>query len=185
LGRTGFFTGFGFFTKILERRFLLFDLIDSLTCFCYYQETFEEGDSAMVEAKVTLMKDMHFSGAASSGHSLVLDADEQSGGSNRGFRPMELLLVGFGGCTGMDVISILRKKRQNVTGLEMNVKGEKAESHPHVFTTVQIEYVVKGKGVQKEAVERAIALSLDKYCSVGATLGKTAKITHSYRIIEA
>jgi putative redox protein len=138
----------------------------------------------MVEAKVALLSDMQFDGSASSGHHLTMDADSGSGGHNKGFRPMELLLVGFGGCTGMDVISILRKKRENVSGMEMNVKGEKSDAHPHVYREVQIEYVVKGKGIQKESVERAIALSLDKYCSVGATLGKTAKITHSYRIVE-
>ena len=98
---------------------------------------------------------------------------------------MELLLVGFGGCSGMDVISILRKKRQPVTGLEITIKGEKADSFPKIYTTVHIEYIVKGKGVEKEAVERAIALSLDKYCSVGATLAKAGTITHSYRIVEA
>ena len=139
----------------------------------------------MVEAKVKLVTDMEFYGEASSGHHLTLDADSASGGKNRGFRPMELLLVGFGGCTGMDVISILRKKRQDVKGLEMNVKGEKSDTHPHVYREVHIEYVITGKNVQSEAVERAIALSLDKYCSVGATLGKTAKIVHSYRIFEA
>ena len=138
----------------------------------------------MIEARVSLVTNMQFDGSSSSGHMLTMDADDASGGHNKGFRPMELLLVGFGGCSGMDVISILRKKRQNVTGLEMNVKGEKAESYPHVYRDVHIEYVVKGKGVEKEAVERAIDLSLEKYCSVGATLGKTSKITHSYRIIE-
>ena len=138
----------------------------------------------MVEAKISLVSEMQFEGNASSGHHLIMDADDGSGGHNKGFRPMELLLVGFGGCTGMDVISILRKKRQNVSGLEMNVKGEKSHDHPHVYKEVQIEYVVKGTDVQREAVERAIALSLDKYCSVGATLGKTAKITHSFRIVE-
>jgi putative redox protein len=138
----------------------------------------------MVEAKVTLVADMNFEGSSSSGHMLSMDADDVAGGHNKGFRPTELLLVGFGGCSGMDVISILRKKRQNVTGLEMNIKGEKAESFPHVYKEVHIEYVVKGKGVEKEAVERAVNLSLEKYCSVGATLGKTGKITHSYRIVE-
>ena len=137
----------------------------------------------MVEAQVTLVKDMQFSGTATSGHTLTMDADDTSGGGNAGFRPMELLLVGFGGCSGMDVISILRKKRQNVTGLEMNVKGERADSHPHIYKDVHIEYVVRGKEIQKEAVERAIALTLDKYCSVGATLAKTGTITHSYRIV--
>jgi putative redox protein len=139
----------------------------------------------MVEAKVRLIGGMQFKGGSSSGHQLIMDADDSSGGQNKGFRPMELLLVGFGGCTGMDVISILRKKRQDVTGLEMNVKGEKSEAHPHVYREVRIEYVITGKDVQSEAVERAIGLSLEKYCSVGATLGKTAKIIHSYRIIEA
>jgi putative redox protein len=137
-----------------------------------------------VEAKVTLVNDMAFSGSTDSGHTLIMDADEGSGGHNKGFRPMELLLVGFGGCSGMDVISILRKKRQHVSGLEMNVKGEKTEEYPKVYKEIHIEYVVKGKGVQKEAVERAIELSLDKYCSVGATLAKVGKITHSYRIVE-
>jgi len=138
----------------------------------------------MVEARVTLVADMHFEGRSSSGHMLEMDADDVSGGHNKGFRPMELLLVGFGGCSGMDVISILRKKRQNVTGFEVNVKGERADSHPHVYKDIHIEFVVKGKGVDKVAVERALNLSLDKYCSVGATLGKTGKITHSYRIVE-
>ncbi len=138
----------------------------------------------MVEAKVTLDTDMQFTGKATSGHTLIMDADNEAGGKNAGFRPMELLLVGFGGCSGMDVISILRKKRQPVKGLEINVKGEKRDSFPRVYKEVHIEYVVKGKGVEKEAVERAIALSLEKYCSVGATLAGTGTITHSYRIVE-
>jgi len=138
----------------------------------------------MVEAKVILVKDMQFTGKATSGHSLVMDADDNAGGHNDGFRPMELLLVGFGGCSGMDVISILRKKRQSVSGLEITVQGEKAEHAPQVYKEVHIEYIVKGKGVEKEAVERAIALSLDKYCSVGATLAKAGTIKHSYKIVE-
>jgi len=138
----------------------------------------------MVEAKVTLIKNMQFSGKATSGHTLVMDADDNAGGHNAGYRPMELLLVGFGGCSGMDVISILRKKRQSVSGLEINVRGEKAEQAPQVYKQVHIEYVVKGKKVEKEAVERAIALSLDKYCSVGATLARSGTITHSYTIVE-
>jgi putative redox protein len=138
----------------------------------------------MVEAKVMLVEGMQFRGTATSGHTLIMDADDDAGGKNKGFRPMELLLVGFGGCSGMDVISILRKKRQQVAGLEINVKGEKTDEYPKIYKQVHIEYVVKGKGVQKEAVERAIALSLDKYCSVGATLAKAGTITHSYRIVE-
>jgi putative redox protein len=138
----------------------------------------------MVEAKVTLLNNMQFTGTASSGHTLIMDADEDSGGHNTGFRPMELLLVGFGGCSGMDVISILRKKKQQVSGLEINVKGEKSDTAPKIYKEVHIEYVVTGKGVGKGAVERAISLSLEKYCSVGATLAKVGTITHSYRIVE-
>jgi putative redox protein len=138
----------------------------------------------MTEAKVTLVKDMQFDGKAASGHHLTMDADDAAGGHNAGFRPMELLLVGFGGCSGMDVISILRKKRQQVSGLEINIKGEKTSDAPKIYKEIHIEYVVKGIGVEKGAVERAIMLSLEKYCSVGATLAKAGTITHSYRIIE-
>jgi putative redox protein len=152
----------------------------------YYEHisSFIQEGLFMVEARVTLLDDMHFEGRSTSGHRLEMDADEASGGQNKGFRPMELLLVGFGGCTGMDVISILRKKRQNVTGLEMNVRGEKSENYPKIHREVHIEYVVKGAGIQPDAVERAIQLSLEKYCSVGATLAKAGRITHSYRIID-
>src|SRR5512144_2497102 len=104
-----------------------------------------------VEAKVTLVQDMRFDGKATSGHTLTMDADDASGGRNTGFRPMELLLVGFGGCSGMDVISILRKKRQNISGLEISVKGEKTEDYPKIYKEVHIEYTVTGKGVEKEA----------------------------------
>ena len=138
----------------------------------------------MVEATVKLKGDMQFDGTASSGHTITMDADETSGGRNRGCRPMELLLIGFGGCSGMDVISLLRKKRQSVTGLEITVRGEQAESHPRIYSQIHIEYVVRGRAIDKEAIERSIALSLDKYCSVGATLAKTGTITSSYRILE-
>ena len=84
----------------------------------------------------------------------------------------------------MDVISILRKKRQQVTGLEINVKGEQRDESPHIYTQIHIEYIVKGKGVERQAVERSIQLSLEKYCSVGATLAKAGTITHSYKIVE-
>lgn len=138
----------------------------------------------MLEAKVKLLDGMHFEGSATSGHKLDMDSDAGVGGQNKGFRPMELLLVGFGGCSGMDVISILRKKRQNVTAFEINIKGEKRDDYPKTYKEVHIEYIIKGKNIEKAAVERAIELSLTKYCSVGATLAKAGTITHSYKIIE-
>jgi putative redox protein len=138
----------------------------------------------MAEAKVKLVDGMQFVGSADSGHAIVMDAPSSVGGKNTGSTPMELLLTGFGGCTGMDVISILRKKKQNVSRLEMNVKGEMAKGHPHLYTSLHVEYIIAGKDVSEDAVKRAIDLSLEKYCSVGLTLGKAAPITHSYRIIK-
>ncbi len=136
----------------------------------------------MTEAKVTWQGGMQFQGTASSGHILTLDSSAESGGKNAGFRPMELLLVGMAGCTAMDVVSILTKKRQNVSGFEVNVRGERAESHPRVYTEIHVEYVVRGDNISPEAVERAIQLSEEKYCSASAMLRAVARITHSYRI---
>jgi putative redox protein len=136
----------------------------------------------MAKASVTLVEGMQFVGRADSNHAVVMDAPQSVGGMNSGSTPMELVLLALGGCTGMDVISILRKKKQIVGKLEINVTGEMAENHPHMYTSLQIEYLITGKGVSEEAVKRAIELSLEKYCSVGATLGKAAQITHSYKI---
>lgn len=129
---------------------------------------------------------MAFEGAAASGFTLPLDSNPESGGENKGFRPMELLLVGLAGCTAMDVISILRKKRQDVTAFEVRVlNADRADDHPRVYTDIQLEYVVTGRGVEREAVERAVSLSEEKYCSAQAMLGKVAKITHQITVLEA
>lgn len=138
----------------------------------------------MSKARITLVEGMQFSGIAESGHEVMMDAPVSAGGGDRGVRPSELIPVSFGGCSGMDVISILRKKKQEITGFAMDVQGEQAPDHPHKFTSLHISYEIKGRNVSEEAVTRAIELSLDKYCSVGATLGMSAKITHSYRIIQ-
>jgi putative redox protein len=98
---------------------------------------------------------------------------------------MELLLVGLGGCTGMDVISILRKKREPVTGYEVHVSGIRAEDHPMVFVEITVEHIVTGHEIQPEAVARAIQLSKERYCGAGAMLGKVAHLTHTFRIVEA
>lgn len=124
-------------------------------------------------------------GEASGGPAIVVDhvlADEKR--SEGGPRPMELLLIGLAGCTGMDVVSILQKKRQSFTGLQVQVTAERAEEHPRVYTQIHLEYVVTGEGVDPKAVERAIELSDTKYCSASAMLRQAAEITTSYRIVE-
>lgn len=138
----------------------------------------------MLDAKITYIKGLQFIGDSSSGHAIVMDGDPSVGGHNTGPRPMELLLLGAGGCSGMDVISILKKKRQEVTGLEIRVKGKKAEDYPKKFTHITLEFIVKGRDISEEAVKKAIELSMNKYCSVKATLEGAVKIGFSYKIIQ-
>src|SRR5512147_2274951 len=125
-------------------------------------------------AKAVLVGPMRFDAESGSGNRIVMDVGEQDGGQNAGPSPMELLLVALAGCTGMDVISILRKKRQDVTGYTISVRGVRREEHPQTFAAISVEHVVTGKGISPDAVRRAIELSETKYCSVGATLGLTA-----------
>ena len=130
-----------------------------------------------MDAKATWRTGLSFTGsAAGSGFTVPLGADPKVGGANDGFRPLELLAVGLAGCTAMDVISILEKKRQPVTGFEVRVHADLADEHPHVFTKVLIEYVVTGTGVEHEAVERAAQLSGGQYCPSMAMLRKAAPI---------
>jgi putative redox protein len=138
----------------------------------------------MPRAKVKYIDGLQFVGQADSGHAIVMDGDADVGGNNTGLRPMELLLIGVGGCSGMDIVSILKKKREKVTDVEINVNGKKAEDYPQKFTDIDIEFVVKGRNLSDEAVKRAVQLSMDKYCSVKATLEGTAKITYGYKIVE-
>ncbi len=116
-----------------------------------------------------------------SGHAVILDTGPEVGGTDQGPRPMELLLVALAGCTAMDVLSILRKKRQPLEGFAMEVRGERAPEHPKVYTDIDLLYIVKGN-VDPQAVVRAIELSATKYCSVSAMLRKTARIRYRYRI---
>jgi putative redox protein len=126
---------------------------------------------------------MSFVGTASSGFSLPLDTSVEQGGDGGGFRPLELLLVGLGGCTGMDVISILEKKRQNITSFEIRIDGERAVDHPRVYTAITLEYVFGGTNIDPAALERAVSLSEEKYCSAMAMLRKTAKIERKITIL--
>ena len=138
-----------------------------------------------MDASVVWKKGLSFTGtAAKSGFSLPLGASPDVGGENDGFRPSELVLVGLAGCTGMDVISILEKKRQNVTAFEVRVHGERAERDPKKFTSFLVEYVVTGKGIDPNAVERAVELSETKYCTVMATLRCAGPIERKIQIRE-
>jgi putative redox protein len=134
-------------------------------------------------ASATLEAGMSFRGRTSSGFELALDAAPDVGGRERGPRPLELVLLGLAGCTGMDVISILRKMRQDVTGYEVRVRGdERAPDFPTVFTRISVEHVICGHDVNEAAVARAVELSATRYCPVSAMLGKAAEVVHTYRI---
>jgi putative redox protein len=123
-------------------------------------------------------------GEANDGPAIVVDSSGAPFGTHSGLSPMELILVGLAGCTGMDVISILTKQRQPVTGFQVRVEGERADSHPKVYTKIHVEYVVYGEGVEEKAVARAVKLSEETYCSVMGMLHATVDITNSYRIVE-
>jgi putative redox protein len=111
-----------------------------------------------------------------------MDGPQDLGGSNAASRPKEFVLFALGGCTGSDVVAILRKKRVPLKGFEMQIKATQAEEHPQVYTDIHVEYVFYGTGINPADVERAIELSTTKYCSVSAMLRSSVKLTHSYRI---
>jgi putative redox protein len=139
-----------------------------------------------MDAKVVWSKGLSFTGSAEvSGFSLPLGADPEVGGQNNGFRPLELLLVGLAGCTGMDVISILAKKRQEVTAFEVRAHAEQAGDHPRVFTRITIEYLLTGRNIDRASVERAVELSETRYCPAQAMLRKAAGIEMKITIRDA
>lgn len=138
-----------------------------------------------MDAKVTWQGKMSFTGTADTGFQLPLGADPKVGGDNDGFRPMELMALSLAGCTAMDVISILSKKRQQVSGFEVRVHADRADEHPKVFTHMRIEYLIEGHQIDPTAVERAIGLSADKYCPAQQMLSKAVEIEHTYQITES
>lgn len=125
-----------------------------------------------------------FIGEAGSGHSVVMDGAPDAGGRNAGFRPMEMLLVGLAGCSAFDVVHILEKGREPITGCTVAVEAERAPTDPKVFTAIHLTFRVTGRGLAKEKAERAVKLSADKYCSASIMLGKTATVTHSVELID-
>ena len=123
-------------------------------------------------------------GKSHSGHSITMDGPPEIGGNNLGIRPMEMLLLGVAGCTMIDVVTTLKKMRQELTNCETKLSAERADEHPKVFTDIHIEFIVKGHDLDPKKVEKAITLSAEKYCSASIMLGKTASITHDFEIVE-
>lgn len=137
-----------------------------------------------MKVRVKWIEGVAFMGETESGHAFVMDGAPEGGGRNLGPRPMETVLAGTGGCTAYDVVAMLRKSRQDVDDVVLEIEADRAASDPKVFTRIHFHFVVKGRNVRQEAVERAIELSATKYCSASIMLGKTAEITHDFEIVE-
>ncbi|OHC91629.1 MAG: peroxiredoxin [Sideroxydans sp. RIFOXYB12_FULL_59_6] len=137
-----------------------------------------------MKARIKWVEEVSFLGETESGHAVLMDGPPAGGGRNLGPRPMEMLLIGTGACTAYDVVHILKKARQPITDCVVDIQSERAEADPKVFTQIHMHFIVTGKGLKQEQVERAIKLSADKYCSASIMLGKTADITHDFEIQE-
>ena len=138
-----------------------------------------------MNARVRWTTGMRFDGSAESGGAMTMDARPEHGGEGAGPSPMETVLLALGGCTGMDVISILGKMRAPLAGLEIAISADRADEHPRVFTRIALEYVFVGDGLRPEQVSRAVELSQERYCSVSAMLRQAAPLTYSWRIVPA
>lgn len=138
-----------------------------------------------MKARIKWVQDSTFIGESGSGHAIVMDGPPDSGGRNLGVRPMEMLLLGMGGCTAFDVVDILKKSRQDIRDCVVELQAERADSVPKVFTKIHVHFVVTGKGLKESQVKRAVELSAGKYCSASIMLAKMAEITHDFEIVEA
>ena len=123
-------------------------------------------------------------GKSDSGHTITMDGPPESGGENLGVRPMEMLLIGVAGCTMIDVVTTLKKMRQDLSHCETKINAERATDHPKVFTDIHIQFIVKGKDLDSKKVDKAITLSAEKYCSASIMLGEMATITHDFEVVE-
>lgn len=137
-----------------------------------------------MKARIEWKEGMSFLGESGSGHSVLMDGPPEAGGKNLGPRPMEMLLMGTGGCAAFDVVLILKKSRQDISDCVVEIEAERAPEEPKVFTRIHFHFIVTGKQLKPEQVERAIKLSAEKYCSASIMLGKTAELTHDFRIVE-
>ncbi len=138
---------------------------------------------ATVHANVQLIREMEFRGRAPNGHELTIDTSADHGGHALGLEPLDLVLLALGGCIGLDVISIMRKKRQEVTNYDVRITAEQSDEHPRVYTRIELEHVVAGRNIDEQAVARSIELSETKYCPVSAMLRSTVQIHNRYRIV--
>jgi putative redox protein len=138
-----------------------------------------------MKARVKWIEQVTFVGESGSGHAVIMDGAPDSGGRNLGVRPMEMLLIGLGGCSAFDVVMILKRGREPVTDCVVELDADRAETDPKVFTAIRMRYIVTGRGLDPKKVERAVALSAEKYCSATAILEKTAQITHTVEIVAA
>ena len=137
-----------------------------------------------MNTRVKWLDNMSFVGESPSGHSVVMDGPPESGGRNFGVRPMEMLLLGLGGCSSFDIVSMLKKGKQDLVDCEVDISAERADTEPKVFTKIHLHFVITGNNLSEKRVARAVELSAEKYCSASIMLGKTAKITHDFEIIE-
>jgi len=137
-----------------------------------------------MKARIKWVEQVSFLGETESGHAVLMDGPPSGGGRNLGPRPMEMVLLGTGGCSAYDVIHILKKSRQQVTDCVVEIAAERAEEDPKVFTKIHFHFVVTGQDLKPEQVERAIHLSAEKYCSASIMLGKVADITHDFEVVQ-
>jgi putative redox protein len=138
-----------------------------------------------MKARVKLIEGVSFVGQTDSGHAVIMDGPPDSGGKNLGPRPMEMLLLGLGGCSAFDVVHILRKGRQDVRDCVAEIDATRADTDPKVFTRIHVHFIVTGKALDPKRVEQAVKLSAEKYCSASIMLGKVADITHDFDVVEA
>ena len=136
-----------------------------------------------MDVKVRWVNDAMFVGESGSGHAVVMDGPPDFGGKNLGIRPMEMLLLGLGGCSNFDVVLILKKFRQKVKHCDVEISAERASEDPKVFTSIHLHFIVEGDELDEKKVERAINLSAEKYCSASIMLSQVAKITHDFSIV--
>ena len=137
-----------------------------------------------MKASIKWTGGVSFAGTADSGHSVTMDGAMEHGGENKGSRPMELVLIGTGGCTAFDVVHILRKSRQEIVDCPVKIDAERAPVDPKVFTRIHMHFIVSGKNLDPKKIEHAIELSATKYCSASIMLATTAKITHDFELVE-